>query len=239
MQPVIYGIKNLINKKVYVGKSTNIKLRKKTHENSFIRKQAVNIHLQRAVDKYGIENFEFLILEEVTLDNINEKEQYWINYFNSFDEKYGYNKTMGGEGGNLTLETKFKISQTSPNRKVIYQFNSKKELIKKWDGVGDIERELKFLNSTISKACTINTNNNSAYGFYWSYDENLNNFSGIGQENNKLQIQQFSLEGKLIKTWSSISIAVKETNSSKSSIIRCCKNKQKTCNNFIWKYLNN
>ena len=33
--------------------------------------------------------------------------------------------------------------------------------------------------------------------------------------------------------------AAKETKSSKSSIIRCCKNKQKTANNFIWKYLNN
>lgn len=239
MQPVIYGIKNLVNNKIYIGKSTNMKIRKKTHETSFIRKQAVNVHLQRAVDKYGVENFEFLILEEVTLDNINEKEQHWISHFNSFNEKYGYNKTMGGDGGNLTIETKFKISQTSPNRKVVYQFNSKGELIKKWNGVRDIERELKFLSSTISKACAINTNNNSAYGFYWSYNENLNNFSGIGQENNKLQIQQFSLEDKLIKTWSSISTAAKETNSSKSSIIRCCKNKQKTCNNFIWKYLNN
>ena len=135
MQPIIYGIKNLINEKIYVGKSINVKLRKKAHENSFIRKQAVNIHLQRAVDKYGIENFAFIILEEVTLDNINEKEQHWISHFNSFNEKYGYNKTMGGDGGNLTIETKFKISQTSTNRKVVYQFNSKGELIKKWNGV--------------------------------------------------------------------------------------------------------
>lgn len=239
MQPIIYGIKNLINEKIYVGKSINVKLRKKAHENSFIRKQAVNIHLQRAVDKYGIENFAFIILEEVTLDNINEKEQYWIKYFKSYDENFGYNKTMGGEGGNLTLETKLKISKTSPNRKTIYQFSSEGELIKTWYGVKDIERELQFLSSTISKACSVNTNNNSAYGFYWSYNENLNNFSGIGQENNKLQIQQFSLNEELIKTWSSISIAAKETNSSKASIIRCCKNKQKTCNNFIWKYLNN
>ena len=239
MQPVIYGIKNLVNNKIYIGKSTNIKIRKKTHETSFIRGQAVNIHLQRAVDKYGIENFEFVILEEVTLNNINEKEQYWINYFKSYDEVFGYNKTMGGDGGNLTIETKLKISKTSPNRKVIYQFNSNGDLIKKWNGVRDIERELKFLSSTISKACSVNTNNNSAYGFYWSYNEDIGNLKGIGQQNNTLKIQQFSLNGELIKIWSSISAAAKETNSSKSSIIRCCKNKQKTCNNFIWKYLNN
>ena len=239
MQPVIYGIRNLINNKIYIGKSSNIILRKKAHENSFIRKQAVNAHLQRAVDKYGVDNFEFLIIEEVSELNINEREQYWIKEFKSFNETFGYNKTMGGDGGNLTIETKLKISRTSPNRKIIYQFSKERLLIKTWSGIRDVERELGFLSSTISKACSDNTNNNSAYGFYWSYNKSLNNFSGIGQENNRLQIQQFSLAGELIKTWSSISIAAKETNSSKSSIIRCCKNKQKTCNNFIWKYLNN
>jgi group I intron endonuclease len=239
MQPIIYGIKNLINEKIYVGKSINIKLRKKAHENSFIRKQAVNIHLQRAVDKYGIENFEFVILEEVILNNINDKEQYWIAYFKSYDENFGYNKTMGGDGGNLTIETKLKISKTSPNRKIIYQFSKEGELIRTWNGVRDAEREFGFLSSTISKACSSNTNNNSAYGFYWSYDENLNILHGIGQQNNKFKVQQISLDGELIKIWDSISLASKETTSSKSSIIRCCKNKQKTCNNFIWKYSNN
>ena len=239
MQPVIYGIKNLVNNKIYIGKSTNIKIRNKAHETSFIRGQAVNIHLQRAINKYGIENFEFVILEEVCLENIDDKEKYWINCFKSYDEKFGYNKTMGGDGGKLTLEIKLKISKTSPNRKVIYQFDSNGNLVKKWHGVRDIERELNFLSSTISKACSVDTNNNSAYGFYWSYSEHLDNLSGIGQENNKLQIKQFSLDGELLKIWSSISMAAKETKSSKSSIIRCCKNKQKTCNNFIWKYLNN
>lgn len=236
MQPVIYGIKNLINNKVYVGKSINIKIRKKAHETSFIRKQAVNIHLQRAIDKYGIENFEFLILEEVTLNNINEREVYWIKYFSSYDGKFGYNKTMGGNGGYLTVETKMKISKTSPNRKIIYQFSSEGSLIRKWYGVRDVEKELGFLSSTISKACSARTNNNSAYGFYWSYNKEVNTFFGIGQQNNKFQVQQFSLNGELIRTWESISLAAKETKSSKSSIIRCCKNKQKTCNKFIWKY---
>lgn len=53
------------------------------------------------------------------------------------------------------------------------------------------------------------------------------------------QVNQYNLEGLLIKTWISISEASKQTKTSKSSIIRCCKNKQKTSNNFIWKYLKN
>lgn len=53
------------------------------------------------------------------------------------------------------------------------------------------------------------------------------------------QVNQYSLEGLLLKTWVSISEASKQTKTSKSSIIRCCKNKQKTANNFIWKYSKN
>lgn len=237
MQLVIYGIRNLVNNKIYIGKSVNVRLRKKAHENSFIRKQAVNIHLQRAVDKYGIDNFEFLIIEEVSIENINEREQFWIKEFKSFDETYGYNKTMGGDGGNITLEIKIKISKTSPNRKVIYQFSPDGILIKKWNGVRDVERELGFSSSTLSKVCSSKTNNNSAYGFYWNYNGTLVTLSGIGQEKKKVKIKQLTLNEELIKIWDSISEASKETNSSKSSIIRCCKNKQKTCNNFIWRYL--
>ena len=48
-----------------------------------------------------------------------------------------------------------------------------------------------------------------------------------------LQVNQYNMEGILIKTWVSISEASKQTKTSKSSIIRCCKNKQKTANNFI------
>ena len=108
--PVIYGIKNLINNKIYIGKSINVNIRKKQHENAFNRKDGVNTHLQHSIDKYGIVNFEFLIIEEVSLDTIDEREQYWIQNFQSFNPLVGYNKTMGGDGGNLTEETKIKIS---------------------------------------------------------------------------------------------------------------------------------
>ena len=238
LESVIYGIKNLVNNKIYVGKSSNVKFRKKAHESSFIRNHAVNEHLQRAIDKYGIENFEFIIIEFVDNNIIDKQEIFWIDKYNSFDENFGYNKTFGGDGGNLTIETKIKLSKTSPNKKMVYQFSKDGTLLMKWNAIRDVQRKLGYLPSTISKACSSNTNNNSAYGYYWSYTNKLEKLVGIGQETKKIKIRQFDLENNLINVWNSISEASIKTNSSKSSIIRCCKNKQKTCNNFIWKYLN-
>ena len=55
-----------------------------------------NKHLQSAWNKYGEDSFTFDILEECTQDKLNEREMYWIDYYNSY--KSGYNKSLGGEG---------------------------------------------------------------------------------------------------------------------------------------------
>jgi hypothetical protein len=45
--------------------------------------------------KYGIDNFSFGVLEECTLDKLDEREIYWIKYYNSYND--GYNLTLGGQ----------------------------------------------------------------------------------------------------------------------------------------------
>ena len=48
------------------------------------------------MNKYGQDNFYIELIEEVPIEQLSEKEQYWINYFNSFH--FGYNATRGGDG---------------------------------------------------------------------------------------------------------------------------------------------
>ena len=100
MSSGIYLISNNINQKVYIGKSKNIQKRFQEHIYEAFQRNS-NRHLCRAIRKYGKENFKYIILEEITLqdyDNIsNEKERYWINKYNSFEN--GYNMTEGGDGG--------------------------------------------------------------------------------------------------------------------------------------------
>ena len=87
----VYAIKNKMNNKVYIGSSINILNRWKKHENELNRNRHHSEHLQYAWNKYGKENFEFMILEECSEENVREREQYYIDYYTSYDAEYGYN----------------------------------------------------------------------------------------------------------------------------------------------------
>lgn len=87
---IIYKTTNLVNGKIYIGKDKN--------NNPAYLGSGKILHL--AFQKYGIENFNKEILEECeTLEDLNEREKYWIGFYNSTDRKIGYNIALGGNGG--------------------------------------------------------------------------------------------------------------------------------------------
>lgn len=99
----IYCIQNLVNGKRYIGQSINVEARTSDiHRNS---------HLNNSIKKYGIENFIVTILEECTIDSLDERERYWISYYQTTDPTRGYNKDSGGNLNKiLTEETRSKLS---------------------------------------------------------------------------------------------------------------------------------
>lgn len=122
----IYCIQNLINSKRYIGQSQDIIYRWR-RERMFLRgeKDAWNIHLQNAWKKYGEENFAFYIIEECSVDELDEREVFWIAHFDTFNN--GYNNTIGGggmrgtpawnKGLKLSAEYKLKLSESHKNYK--------------------------------------------------------------------------------------------------------------------------
>lgn len=93
----IYKITNLINQKSYIGLTHRTpELRWKEHIDITYGEKGRRHHLHNAILKYGLENFEFKILEEVSEDELNNREKYWIKYYDTYDN--GYNETYGGEG---------------------------------------------------------------------------------------------------------------------------------------------
>ena len=87
----IYYIKNKKNNKIYIGSSKNIHVRIKNHFAQLRRGLHPNIHLRMAYKKYGEDVFETGILEECSLDKLLERENYYMNLYNSLDSKFGYN----------------------------------------------------------------------------------------------------------------------------------------------------
>ena len=91
----IYIITNKINKKSYIGVTNNFERRIKQHFT-----QKTNKSLNEDIALYGKKNFECGILEKIKDSEASEKEKYWINKYQTFKEDVGYNKTIGGFGGN-------------------------------------------------------------------------------------------------------------------------------------------
>lgn len=94
----IYCIMNKINNKKYIGKTEHKDPYKRflEHKKDMHRKYRKNRALYKAMNKYGIENFSFEVIEEVSSELASEKEQYYINLFDTY--KNGYNLTLGGDG---------------------------------------------------------------------------------------------------------------------------------------------
>ena len=95
----IYVIINNINNKKYIGQSVNIERRLKEHKRRAFNPNSnlYNCPLYTAIKKYKIENFSFLVLEECQKKDLNKREKYWINYYETNNSSFGYNLTKGGD----------------------------------------------------------------------------------------------------------------------------------------------
>ena len=91
----IYEIKNTINNKRYIGQSVDIKKRIKQHKTTLKNNTHGNKHLQYAYNKYGERSFVFNIICQCHLNELDEKEIFYIKKYNSFYD--GYNLTQGGD----------------------------------------------------------------------------------------------------------------------------------------------
>lgn len=107
---IVYKIKNLINGKVYIGQTIHqLCVRWKGHRNDINR---FDFALQRAMRKYGVENFEIIEIDKCEDQNtLNIRECFWINHYDSLVPN-GYNIREGGADGKLSEETKQKISSS-------------------------------------------------------------------------------------------------------------------------------
>ena len=87
----IYEIKCQADNKTIVGSSVNLYLRSCQHVSDLRKNIHKNPHLQSAWNKYGESNFEFIVLEECSQEQLLKKEDEWIKARNSLDRNFGFN----------------------------------------------------------------------------------------------------------------------------------------------------
>jgi len=119
----IYLITNLINSKVYIGQTKFPKNRRWQHWSEGKKPNSKN-HLYRSMNEHGVENFKFEIIEECNIDNVDERERYWISHYKSCDPAVGYNRETGGNRGKMKVlseEEKKRIYQDPKRNEAIRQ----------------------------------------------------------------------------------------------------------------------
>lgn len=100
----VYMIKNKVNGKFYIGSSIDIHVRWTKHKRCLRNGNHHSLHLQRAWDKYGEDNFDFIVLEETDPDKTYEREQHYLDILKPYDNSIGYNMIHNAVGGGLCGE---------------------------------------------------------------------------------------------------------------------------------------
>lgn len=153
----IYCYTNKINQHKYVGQTNNLKRRIREHRSCAFNKNAFSYNdlIHKKIREYGEDNFEISLIEKLyteDIEEVNNRERYWIKEKNSFcGNGEGYNQDLGGSRKPNSILTKDQLQEV-------------KTMIK--DGTPYVEIEKKF---SIS-ASFISSINNGVYYFDESED---------------------------------------------------------------------
>lgn len=110
----IYGLVNMIDGKIYVGKTNCLyrRCQQYLYDIKHRRRDHVNDYLLAAIDKYGISNFEFFTLEFCPERRLASRELHWMDELHSTNRDCGYNLRRDSSSGMLAhADTKKKISK--------------------------------------------------------------------------------------------------------------------------------
>jgi len=158
------GIYKIINPKgkIYIGKSKNIENR----WNDYIKIQRCSQQrkLYYSLKKYGSENHIFEIIEKCLIEECNNKEKYWIKFYNSVE--IGLNLTEGGDGGTISKESQ-ELRRIN-HMKAIIQYDLQGNFIKEYKGASEAILNIGKGNSNNINDCARGIYK-STYGYQWKY----------------------------------------------------------------------
>lgn len=208
--PYIYKIQNIINHKLYIGKTLyTIQRRWKQHQNNSKKEYLKHIPLYAAIRKYGLENFTISIVEEVHDPKIlSDRQQFWIEQYNTYFN--GYNATKGGDGF------------------LLYDHNKIWNL---WEDGFSIKQISKKIGCNDYVVRSVLDNHNI------STEERQKRGYVDGSSTAKQPVEQFDLNtGQVIQQFSSLSEAARSINGDSSCISKACKGKYNSHKGYGWRY---
>lgn len=250
----IYMIKNTINDKAYIGQAKDIFHRWSTHRVELNAERHANRHLQGAWRKYGAEAFVFSVVEECTETDLNNREQYYIDLYDTYNN--GYNMDMGGEGiiGFKHTEEEISKMRQVQNPLVILQFDFEFNLIRRFEGGSShVRKELGYTKECVDRCCKHKGGQIYYKDSYWvyeqeyqhkdfSWDNYINQIAccDVKKEKRELmqrKICQYDKQRNLIKIWNSFS-EIEDAGYTRNQVNTICNKRKgkKTHKGYIWAY---
>ena len=245
----IYLITNLAKTKnnLYVGQ-TKFPIEQRFEEHWYEAQHITTKHydtvLHKAMCKYGRENFKIELLEDnLTEDQVDNREIYYIELYDSFN--HGYNMTKGGQGIHgytHTEQTKLVLSKRS---------------LATWDDLRDNPEKLAARNQKISenlkgiersietkqKLSQIASQRTGEKNAFYGKQHSVETKAKIGSANALAVIAYDKTTLEFVKEFDSAAKAMiwlvennKANNLNASMLIKSCKNKVKSAYGYVWKY---
>lgn len=233
----IYIITNLKNNMQYVGQTIQTIQQRFSGHKSSANCKTDNTYLHKAMNKYGIENFEVKEITSVELDTLedlseelNFLEKYYIAEYNTLIPN-GYNLTQGGS------------ECAELYKKKVDEYDLNKRFIQTHDSIINASRSIGATNGNAVRKCC-EGKSKFAFQRIWRYHgDSLDKYEfpdvDIASREYKLApVDQYSKDGILLNSYNSMTEAalILGLDSPTSHIAECCNGKLYTAYNFVWRY---
>lgn len=235
----IYAIKNKIDGKMYIGKSINISTRFSTHKYQLKqenRKKDCNRYLFNAVKKYGIDNFEFVILFETKeLDEklLVEKEFYYINLYKTTNPNFGYNLRLDSSTKCIVHEKTKKLQSINfkGSKNPNYKNNWSDEQKLRMSIIAKNRHQAGVYNQDWKNKIAINSSN------MWKDEHKKSEMAKkVSLAAQKYDFLQIDNNGKIVAVWPSIKDIVSKNPTYKwQNIYSVCNGYKKRIYGYVWK----
>ena len=227
----IYVHVNKVNGKIYIGqtKSENLNRRWNTDGSGY----KTNTHFWNAIQKYGWDNFNHVVLvEDLSLEEANLIEEELIKKYDSTNPKKGYNLRFGGNNSSFSEETinKFKEIRKGTQRGELNNFYGRRH---------SEETKQKLRENHLNRPAYFKGHKHSTDSKK-KISESKKGIPLSDRTSNAKSVVQYSNENDCIKVWTCIMDAVRFFGGSTTShIVACCKGKRNKAFGYKWRYLTN
>lgn len=222
----IYCIENTCNNKKYIGQSVDINNRWRQHKNELNQGIHFNDYLQKSWNKYGENSFLFYVLEECDELELNNKERFYIEKFNTMNRNNGYNLRSGGQDYCKCTES---------------TCNKIREAVKKT--YLNPERKQKQIDNALKQWANPNIKqkiigeNNGMYGKHHTEESKRkmseNKKGTVSWRRNRTPVLCIELN----KEYDDATDAAKRLFLDSGGILKVCQGKRHTCGGYHWKFI--